>query len=249
MSTEEGDDRSSISQSEDVSTRNTRSRSRSRSLASRRSRRSLGRTLTQSGPPSPDTQMHRIYSAGFQDDHGTYFHPEDIDRIREEAPAPDVDTELTPEASSEKHDEKEAEEDREDREEVESQDFESGHERTAGDRSGENSILEKAHPMKRQKSSKSTQSQRQRDPNMVSWQGADDPENPKNWPTRKKWAAVVVVSSFTFISPVASSMVAPALPQMATDLNVHNTVLSQMMLSIFILAYAIGPMFLGPLSE
>lgn len=44
-------------------------------------------------------------------------------------------------------------------------------------------------------------------------------------------------------------MVAPALPQMASDLSVSNVVLSQMMLSIFILAYAIGPLFLGPLSE
>lgn len=36
---------------------------------------------------------------------------------------------------------------------------------------------------------------------------------------------------------------------MAADLSVSNAVLSQMMLSIFILAYAIGPLFLGPLSE
>ena len=44
-------------------------------------------------------------------------------------------------------------------------------------------------------------------------------------------------------------MVAPALPQMNQDLGVHNEVLTQMMLSIFILAYAVGPLFLGPLSE
>lgn len=44
-------------------------------------------------------------------------------------------------------------------------------------------------------------------------------------------------------------MVAPALPQMATGLFISNAILSQMMLSIFILAYAIGPLFLGPLSE
>ena len=57
------------------------------------------------------------------------------------------------------------------------------------------------------------------------------------------------VSSFTFISPVSSSMVAPALPAMAADLGITNEIASQMMLSIFILAYAVGPLFLGPLSE
>ena len=196
--------------------------------------------------------MHRIYSAGFQDDHGTYFHPEDIERTKAEtqAPALDLNGDLSAQTSQEKYDEKDGEEEREEpQEEVESQDFEPDPRHDAADRSGENAALEKAPSMKRQQSNKSAKSQIPRDPNMVSWLGPDDPDNPKNWPNSKKWAAVIVVSSFTFISPVASSMVAPALPQMAEDLNIHNTVLKQMMLSIFILAYAIGPMFLGPLSE
>jgi hypothetical protein len=29
------------------------------------------------------------------------------------------------------------------------------------------------------------------DPNLVKWNGRDDPENPKNWDLKKKWAAVV----------------------------------------------------------
>lgn len=85
--------------------------------------------------------------------------------------------------------------------------------------------------------------------NMVSWSGPDDLENPKNWSNNRKWAAVIVVSSFTFISPVSSSMVAPALGDMAQDLGVTGQVESQMLLSIFVLAYAIGPLILGPLSE
>ena len=44
-------------------------------------------------------------------------------------------------------------------------------------------------------------------------------------------------------------MLAPALPAIAKDLNISSEVESQMVLSIFILAYAIGPLFLGPLSE
>ncbi|THC97100.1 hypothetical protein EYZ11_003418 [Aspergillus tanneri] len=83
----------------------------------------------------------------------------------------------------------------------------------------------------------------------VTWKGPDDPENPKNWPMKKKWASVITVSLFTFISPVSSSMVAPALPSIRADFNIQDEVISQLTLSIFVLAYAVGPLFLGPLSE
>ena len=44
-------------------------------------------------------------------------------------------------------------------------------------------------------------------------------------------------------------MVAPALESMAKDLHITDEVLSQLCLSVFVLAYAVGPLFLGPLSE
>ncbi|KAL4960050.1 uncharacterized protein BDV14DRAFT_193269 [Aspergillus stella-maris] len=84
---------------------------------------------------------------------------------------------------------------------------------------------------------------------LVTWNGPDDPENPKNWPMKMKWTTVVMVSCFTFISPVSSSMVAPALSTLAKDLNITDAVESQLALSIFVLAYAFGPLILGPLSE
>ncbi len=37
------------------------------------------------------------------------------------------------------------------------------------------------------------------DPNVVSWDGPDDPENPQNWPFKRKCAAVAIVSAITFI--------------------------------------------------
>ncbi|CAK7220857.1 hypothetical protein SCUCBS95973_004298 [Sporothrix curviconia] len=87
------------------------------------------------------------------------------------------------------------------------------------------------------------------DPNLVKWNGPDDLENPKNWSISKKWAAVFIVSLFTFISPVSSSMVAPALTDIGRDLDITSSVEQILTLSIFILAYAVGPLFLGPLSE
>jgi MFS family permease len=83
----------------------------------------------------------------------------------------------------------------------------------------------------------------------VSWESGEDPENPKNWTYRKKWAATLIVSAFTFISPVSSSMVAPALNTIGEDLGINNDIEKSLTLSIFVLAYAIGPLFLGPLSE
>ncbi len=44
-------------------------------------------------------------------------------------------------------------------------------------------------------------------------------------------------------------MVAPALTSIAKEFNITNEVEIQLTLSIFVLAFAIGPLFLGPLSE
>lgn len=44
-------------------------------------------------------------------------------------------------------------------------------------------------------------------------------------------------------------MISPALGSITADFNITNEVEAQLTLSIFVLAYAIGPLFLGPLSE
>ncbi|RWA14779.1 hypothetical protein EKO27_g355 [Xylaria grammica] len=87
------------------------------------------------------------------------------------------------------------------------------------------------------------------DPNLVTWTGPDDLQNPKNWKFSKKWAAVFTVSLFTLISPISSSLVAPALESIADDLGITQAFEKNLTLSIFILAYAIGPLVWGPLSE
>ncbi|KAG4429907.1 hypothetical protein IFR05_014613 [Cadophora sp. M221] len=88
-----------------------------------------------------------------------------------------------------------------------------------------------------------------RDPNLVTWDGPEDPRNPKNWTMGHKWAATLIVSSFTFISPVSSSMIAPAVNSIAAEFNITSDLEKSLTLSIFVLAYAVGPLFLGPLSE
>jgi hypothetical protein len=40
------------------------------------------------------------------------------------------------------------------------------------------------------------------DPNEVYWDGDDDPANPMNWSTKRKWAGLAVLSFITFITSV-----------------------------------------------
>jgi predicted DNA repair protein MutK len=58
-----------------------------------------------------------------------------------------------------------------------------------------------------------------------------------SWPYKRKWAATAIVSSFAFISPISSSMVAPATLHIAAEFKVTNTVVIALMTSVFILGY------------
>lgn len=73
--------------------------------------------------------------------------------------------------------------------------------------------------------------------------------NPLNWSKGKKWTAILLVSSFTFISPVSSTMIAPSLEVIGDEFNIESELEQAFVMSIFLLAYAIGPFVLGPLSE
>lgn len=83
----------------------------------------------------------------------------------------------------------------------------------------------------------------------MTWDGEDDPENPKNWTPMRKWKAIFAMSSFVFMSPLSSTIVAPALPAIASDLNITQPAVEQMVLSIFLLGFACGPLVASPLSE
>ncbi|KAJ5177040.1 uncharacterized protein N7482_002917 [Penicillium canariense] len=83
----------------------------------------------------------------------------------------------------------------------------------------------------------------------ITQHGPDDPENPRNWPSNVKWHYTLAVSVFTFISPVSSAMIAPALDKLGKDLHMTSKVENNLALSIFVLAYAIGPLVFGPASE
>ena len=73
--------------------------------------------------------------------------------------------------------------------------------------------------------------------------------NPKTWSFKRRWLATGLVSLVTFMTPIASSMIAPAESEIDKDLGVDSTIESELIFSIFLLAFVIGPLFLAPLSE
>lgn len=83
------------------------------------------------------------------------------------------------------------------------------------------------------------------DDDLVSWDSPESMENPRNWTLHRRWAVIGIVSSYTFLSPLSSSMIAPALPIISQQFNITSTVEQSLMLSVFVLAYAVGPMLLG----
>ena len=87
-----------------------------------------------------------------------------------------------------------------------------------------------------------------RDPFLVAFDTSHDPLNPKDWSTRRKWIVTSVLSCTGFNRIMVSTIMAPALPQIANELKM-NSVESLMALSVYLLATAFGPLFIGPLSE
>ncbi|KZT12824.1 multidrug resistance protein 4 [Laetiporus sulphureus 93-53] len=78
---------------------------------------------------------------------------------------------------------------------------------------------------------------------------AHDPENPRNWSATRKWRMTAIVSFYTFVTPLASSMMAPGLPAIAEHYDVTSPTIVALTLSAFLLTFAIGPLLFGPLSE
>jgi len=87
------------------------------------------------------------------------------------------------------------------------------------------------------------------DPNIVDWAGPDDPENPVNWKPGVKWANIAVLSALTLLTPLASSMFAPGVPDVLRDFHTTNENLATFVVSVYILGFAMGPLIIAPLSE
>ncbi|KAI9046987.1 hypothetical protein LZ554_009062 [Drepanopeziza brunnea f. sp. 'monogermtubi'] len=83
---------------------------------------------------------------------------------------------------------------------------------------------------------------------IVDW-GENDLEQPTKWSSFKKWKNLWIVSAITFITPLASSMFAPGVPQLMEDFNSDDKIIASFIVSVYILGFAIGPLIIAPMCE
>ncbi|KAF4121388.1 putative arabinose efflux permease, MFS family [Geosmithia morbida] len=107
----------------------------------------------------------------------------------------------------------------------------------------------------REKDAESAMPHRQPFPEMdlrngiVGWDGQDDPENPRNFSSRKRWTLLSIISGMTFVTPFASSMLSPAVTFVSAEFGITNQTLLSLSVSIYLLGYSFGPLLLAPMSE
>ncbi|KXH43778.1 major facilitator superfamily transporter [Colletotrichum nymphaeae SA-01] len=87
------------------------------------------------------------------------------------------------------------------------------------------------------------------DPNVVDWDGPDDPENPQNWPMKQKWLNIATISMLTFVTPLGSSMFAPGIPKIMVEFHETSATVATFVVSVYILGFAFGPLIIAPMSE
>ena len=86
------------------------------------------------------------------------------------------------------------------------------------------------------------------DPNVITFKGKDDPENPMNWKTAKKWRVTILLAMMTFSVTFASSVFSTATVQTSAQFGVSSEVMT-LGTSLFVLGFAFGPIVFGPMSE
>ncbi|WPK27422.1 hypothetical protein PUMCH_004809 [Australozyma saopauloensis] len=87
------------------------------------------------------------------------------------------------------------------------------------------------------------------DPELVAWDGVDDPANPRNWTFREKLFQTAIVSVYSLLSPMLSSILSPAMTEISESLHIEKDVIRALCVSIMVLAWAIGPLIIAPISE
>ncbi|MCJ1400067.1 hypothetical protein MMC11_003270, partial [Xylographa trunciseda] len=104
------------------------------------------------------------------------------------------------------------------------------------------------------------------DPNIVDWDGPEDPANPLNWPKSVRIGHVVLVSLITlnvyvpqrqqqqlglmlWFRNLAATAFAPAASSLMADFGSTNTTIATLTVTIYLLGFALGPLLVAPLSE
>lgn len=82
----------------------------------------------------------------------------------------------------------------------------------------------------------------------VTWDGDDDPMNPRSMPKLRRWLIVLVVSASSVCVTCTSSLYTTTYGQLITEFHTSREI-ATLGLSLFVVGLGIGPMVLSPLSE
>ncbi|KAB8272740.1 major facilitator superfamily domain-containing protein [Aspergillus minisclerotigenes] len=85
--------------------------------------------------------------------------------------------------------------------------------------------------------------------NLVHWDGPDDPRNPMNWSDARKWLIIGLISLSSFNTSLVSTIFAPGVPEVLKDFHTDNSSLASLMVSIYVMGSAVGPLVLTPITE
>ena len=82
----------------------------------------------------------------------------------------------------------------------------------------------------------------------VGWDGDDDPINPKNMNTAKKWLVVIMLALGSLCVTCTSSLYTTTYDQMDKEFE-NSRIVATLGLTLFVFGLGLSPMILGPLSE
>ncbi|KAK7753328.1 hypothetical protein SLS62_004618 [Diatrype stigma] len=84
---------------------------------------------------------------------------------------------------------------------------------------------------------------------IVDWDGPSDPNNPLNWPPRKRFGHIVIVAMLSMTVNLASTMFAPGVESLSIEFELTTRTLATLSVTVYLLGFALGPMIISPLSE
>lgn len=87
------------------------------------------------------------------------------------------------------------------------------------------------------------------DPNLVDWDGPDDPANPRNWSKAFKMANIFLVSLSVLYCNLATTMFSPGAKLMQREFGFKSDAIEILTITIASLGFAAGQFFVPPLSE
>lgn len=84
---------------------------------------------------------------------------------------------------------------------------------------------------------------------LVSWESADDPANPHNWPMRRRLIAIFLLIAVAFVCTAASSIDSAVAVQAAKEFGVSEVVEALGGTASFLIGFGWGSLLCSPLSE